>query len=285
MSQLKTDLTSIKERLERIETNLAKQSAQIKDREEKWEKMNEHIKQYKLNDSKPVKLNIGGDRFVTCINTLLKIPNTLFTRLLESPDINLEEEIYIERSGKLFKTILQFLRYNDFNYKNYSKQTLLDLLEEADFFDISPLFNQINDLTRDIELLNMEYSGDYIFKGQTAGTQKFEDLKSKDLQTGVCAKAPGFIIVELNGNWEFEEIDIGGWNGNTTLWYPGNGSGSKIYSSQDKNTWTQVGSISSSYATKIVTVKLKRSQARYIKFENKSYLGIGYLFVKRVPLE
>jgi len=278
-------LMGIKTRLEKIESNLAKQSQQIDDREEKWVKMENNIRQYKLNDSQRVKLNIGGEIFVSCVNTLLREPNTLFTKLLESNKLNLEEEIYIERRADLFKILLNYLRTGDFNYKSYSKQTLIDLKEEADFFNIFKIYNEIHDLTRDIELVKMEYSGDYTFKGQTAGTQKLEDLSNKDLKTGVCAKSPGFIIVELNGCWEFEEVDIGGFNGNTTLLYPGNGSGSKIYTSKDKITWESVGSISSGYASKIVTVKLKKSQGRYIKFEHTSYVGLGYLFVKRVPLD
>ena len=284
MSELKNDLSSIKARLEKIESNLAKQSQQIDDREGKLEKMEENIRLYKLNNSQRVKLNIGGELITTCINTLLKVPNTLFTKLLET-NIDLNEEIYIERRGDLFKVLLHYMRYNDFNYKNYNKQTLLELKEEADFFNIEPVYNQIHDLTRDIELVNFEYSGDYTYKGKTAGTQKLEDLKSKDQKTGICAKSPGFIIFELNGNWEFEEIDIQGWNGDTALWYPGNGSGAKIFTSQDKSTWLQVGTVSSSFASKIVACKLKRSQAKYIKFEHTSFVGMSHLFVKRVPLE
>lgn len=285
MSIIKTDLNNIKSRLEKIETNLAKQSQQIDEREEKWAKMENNIRQYKLNDSKKVTLNIGGELFTTCINTLLSEKNSIFAKMVESNKFNSDEEIYIERRSDLFKIILNFLRYKEFNYKNYSKKTLLELKEEADFYNIETIYNEIHDLTRDIELVSMEYSGDYVYKGKISGTQKCEDLKTKDLNTGVCTKSPGFIIVELNGCWEFEEIDIGGWNGNAVLWYNGNGSGSKIYTSKDKTTWDTVGTISSSYASKIITAKLKRTQAKYIKFEHASYIGLGHLFVKRVPLE
>jgi hypothetical protein len=284
MSLLKYDLNSIKLKLEKIEANLNKQSNQINEREEKWEMMEQNVKNFKLNNSRKVTLNIGGEVFVTCINTLFKIPNTLFQQIIDSDRLNLEEEIYIERSGFLFKILLKYMRYQEFNYKHYDKETLLDIKEEALFFGIDPLYEQILDLTKDIEFVKMEHSGNYTYKEKTAGTQLLEDLKTKDLLTGVCCKSPGFIIVELNGNWEFEEIEIAGFNGNSKLWYPGNGSGSKIYTSQDKKEWTLVGTVSSSYATKIVTCKLKKSQARYIKFENKSYVGIGHLFVKRVTL-
>ena len=81
---------------------------------------------------------------------------------------------------------------------------------------------------------------------------------------------------------EFEEMEIAGFNADPKLWYPENGSGSKIYTSMDKEKWTLVGNIPSGYGKKIVKVKPKKSQARYIKFEGTSYLGIGYLWVKKI---
>lgn len=284
MSILRTEINSIKERLEKIETNLTLQANQVEERELRQNSMNENINNYKQSNSPPVKLNVGGICFTTCVSTLLKEPDTLLAKIVQS-DVDLNEEIYIERSGELFKIFMNYLRYGSFNYKNYNKSTLLAIKEEADFYNFNKIYQEIYDLTRDIELVAFEHEGDYTYKGKTAGTQKIDDLKTMDLTTGICCKAPGKIIVEINGNWEFEEIEIAGYKGDTSLWYSGNGSGSKIYTSEDKVTWTQVGTVSSSFANKIVTVKLKRSQGRYIKFEHQSFIGFSYLFVHRVPLQ
>jgi hypothetical protein len=65
------------------------------------------------------------------------------------------------------------------------------------------------------------------------------------------------------------------------MWYPGNGSGASILTSKDKSSWVEVGKIPSNYTSTITTVKLKRTVAKYIKFQHNSYLGIGFLNIIR----
>lgn len=283
MSTVKNTLTSLRERLDKLEVNLASQADFIETREKRLHLMEKNIELYRSSESQKVMLNVGGIEFVTCKHTLLSIPDNLFTELLTKVDLS--QEIYIERKGEIFRIILDYFRTKNFNYKHHNLKTLLELKEEAEFFRVDALYTELDNLTKDIELVSYEHSGNYVYKGVTAGTQIVDDVKNKDLTKGICAKSPGFITFELNGNWEFEEIEIAGWNGDTKIWYPGNGSGAKIYTSEDKEKWTQVGTVSSSYASKIVTCKLKRSQGRYLKFEHNSFVGLGYLFVKRLPLE
>ena len=285
---VKSELLGMKAKLEMIEANLAKQSKQIDERDDKWSKMETNIKLTKSNISQRVYLNIGGTKFTTTVSTLLSDNTSIFNKILSSKELSLTEEIYIERRGDIFEILLQYFRTGKFNYKNYNKQKLLEIKEEADFFNIEKIYNEIDELTRDIEIIGYEHSGDYIYKGKIAGTQKVEDIKTKDQSTGICAKGPnGFIILELKGNAEFQEIEIAGWAGDKNLWYPGNGSGAKIYISLDKENWgTSVGSVSSSFATKIVTIKLKeKCFAKYVKFECNTYIGFGYIYLKRIELE
>lgn len=285
MATVKSEILDMKAKLEKIEANLAKQAKQIQEREDKWKKMEHNIKLLKANTSQKVFLNIGGVKFTTTVSTLISDSTSIFNSILSSKEVNLNEELYIERRGDLFEILLNYLRTGEFNYKLYKKQFLLELKEEADFFNIQKIYEEIDDLTKDIEITNFEYSGDYVFKGQLAGTQKLEDIKTKDLNTGICANTPGMITFELKNQSEFQELEVAGYNGNTKLWYPGNGSGAKIYVSSDKKEWEQVGTLSSSYASKIVLIKLKKKcLAKYIKFENTSYIGLGYFFVKRIEL-
>jgi len=99
---------------------------------------------------------------------------------------------------------------------------------------------------------------------------------------GVCTGSPGWIVVEMKRECEFEEMEIAGWKGDPTIWYAENGSGATILTSNDKEKWTQVGSIPSGYGNKIVKVKVKKSYGKWIKFQYTSYLGIGYLNVKKI---
>lgn len=132
-------------------------------------------------------------------------------------------------------------------------------------------------LIKGVLFVSFEINGEYTSGSQKAGTQKVNDLKDKSLSTGIRATSSGWIIVELNNVKEFDEIEIAGWNGNTSLWSPSNGSGASIMTSIDKNNWKTVGTIPSGYSSTIITVKLTKSIGKYIKFSHNSYLGLGYL--------
>lgn len=132
-----------------------------------------------------------------------------------------------------------------------------------------------------IEFVRFFSSGNYGYGGQTAGTNKVEDLKDRSLSKGICANTPGWITIELNNEWEIEEIEIGGYNGNTSLWGASNGASAQISTSKDNNTWLNVGTLPSTYGAVITTVRLTKSVGRFIKFQNNSYMGIGFLEIKK----
>lgn len=99
------------------------------------------------------------------------------------------------------------------------------------------------------------------------------------MSTGIVAASPGWIIIEFNKEWEFEEIEIAGFNGNTSAFAVSNGANCQILTSKDKSNWVSVGSIPGNYGAFIQKVRLTKSSAKYIKFQHNSYLGIGYLDV------
>ncbi len=99
---------------------------------------------------------------------------------------------------------------------------------------------------------------------------------------GVCTGANGWVIIEMKRECEFEEMEVAGWKGNSAIWYGENGSGSTISTSLDKDKWTKIGNIPSGYGSKITKVKVKKSSAKFIKFEHTSYLGLGYLDIKKI---
>ena len=79
---------------------------------------------------------------------------------------------------------------------------------------------------KDIELIAFDFKGPYLYKGDVAGTNLLEDVKINNLDTGaICSASPGEILFTLNSDWEFCELEIGGYKGDTKLWYPENGSG------------------------------------------------------------
>lgn len=280
---LKEELFNLKNRLETIEGQLTSQSKEIETRELKWDSIDKNIKYVLSTQGDRVRLNIGGKIFSTSVNTLLTIRDSFLARLVESGKIDIKEEIFIDRTPKIFPFILDFYRFRKLDYKKLTKADSILLREEAEYYAITEIVNLLDDRLKEPQFVKFESSGPYVYQGVTAGTNNVEDLGSKDQNFGVCCTSPGKITVEMNSEWDFQEIEVGGWTGNSKVWYPDNGSGAKIFSSVDKIKWTEVGKIPSGFGTKIKTVKLKaKTTGRYLKFESTSYLGIGYLRVVKI---
>jgi hypothetical protein len=132
-------------------------------------------------------------------------------------------------------------------------------------------------LFEEIELVSFEFNDKFIYKNQVAGTNDIKDLSDRTCLKGICAKFPGWIIIELNKVWTFDEIEIGGYGGNPSLWGATNGANATVSTSTEKMNWNVVGTIPGNYTNQIQRVKLSYSSAKYIKFSSSNYLGIGYL--------
>ncbi|XP_059150667.1 BTB/POZ domain-containing protein KCTD6-like [Physella acuta] len=93
-------------------------------------------------------LNVGGVLYTTTTATLLKFPESMLGSLLgrgmpSTKDAN--GHLFIDRDGHTFRHILNFLRCSQLCLPANFKE--LDLLSaEADFYQISPLIDAINDL-------------------------------------------------------------------------------------------------------------------------------------------
>jgi len=110
-------------------------------REEKWLKMDKEASQISVNITDIIKLNIGGDRFATKAETLLKIKDTLFYKILISKKFDPKNEIFFDRFSTYFVYILDYLRYDRLNLKRFKKIELEELLIEVEYFEVKLLIN------------------------------------------------------------------------------------------------------------------------------------------------
>ena len=277
---LKEELYKLKNRLETIEDQLTSQSNEIESRESKWSKIEPNMNYVISTQGDRIKLNIGGKLFTTSVNTILSIRDSFLARLIESGKVDLKEEVFFDRSPSVFHVILDYYRYKKVDYKKMNKKEILQLKDDAEYFAIYDIFNYLEEKTREPLIIAVEKSGDYVFKGNVVGQNQASELNNKDLNTGICSNTPGKIIVELNTDYEIKGLEIGGFTGDSAAWYADNGAGAKIFLSLDKLTWVDVGKIPSGIGKGIKSTKFtKPSFGKYIKFESKSYLGIGYIKV------
>lgn len=281
MDVLNQSLLSLSSKLTSFEETLEKKLKELDKKGLHWFKMDfRRDELLKEGRDKRVSLDIGGRRFFTTLGTLLSQEDTVFYNLILTEQWDPQEELFIDRSYKHFDKILSYLRHSSLDLLNFSSITIAEILEEADFYKLEGLRELLEKALIEIKFLGFTCSGLYRSGNRSAGTNNIEDLNNtedRSLLKGICTDYTGWIEIEFNREAEFEEIEIGGYNGNTSLYAASNGANSQISTSMDRSSWTQVGVTPSDYGAQIKTVKLTRSKAKFIKFQCGSYLGIGYL--------
>jgi hypothetical protein len=286
-SGLNEGLLDLKVQLESLEVEMVNQMLAIEAKEAEWNKVDAEL-EAKIRNTKDetVTLNIGGKIFKTRLSTLISAKDSLFAQLIASNKLDFSNEVFIDRSYTYFPYIMSYLRNKKLVgseklvTKDYSK-----LLEEAQYYEIQELAEIITEILREIKFVKFETNGTYSSAGTIAGTNKIEDLNNhedRSLKKGICATYPGWIIFELNRQVEWDQCELGGWAGNTSLWGASNGSSSIIYTSLDKTNWTQVGTIPSNFGSTIIDVSVIKSSCKYIKIQGSSYVGIGYFRIKKI---
>lgn len=276
---IRDELLVLKGKLELLEKELTDQMMELEVKAERWAKIDEDAELLIKTKNSVLYLDVGGKKFQTKLDTLLSIKDTLFYKLILTEQIDVSKEVFIDRNNDYFHIILSFLRNKKVNLSGYNGKILKEILEEAQFYEMTDLIANIDDSLSVVVFTEFEVNGNYMSGGTLAGTQEVECLNNTEDRTltkGICATSPGVITLTLNREVEFEEVEIAGWGGNTGIWATTNGASSKFMTSTDKITWLQVGNTGSNYGV-IGTIKMTKSKAKYIRIEATGYLGLGYL--------
>ena len=93
-------------------------------------------------------LNVGGTHYTTSMSTLMKYPDSMFGRMLNSSIDSEKDEngaYFIDRDGPLFRHVLNFMRNGTLSLpENFNE--LKSLKSEADFYQIQPLIAALDNL-------------------------------------------------------------------------------------------------------------------------------------------
>jgi predicted flavoprotein YhiN len=94
-----------------------------------------------------VELNVGGTHYTTTRTTLSAFPESMLAALVRDNGFDLKKRadgrVFIDRDGKLFKYILQFLRDRDLDVEVLRNDVVTRLKREAAFFCLDELENKI----------------------------------------------------------------------------------------------------------------------------------------------
>lgn len=269
------EIKSLKDKLANLELEFSAklEEAERNEKEEERKALRLKMSDNIISKKDPViQINVGGTLFKCSSSILRSLKGSIFEEIYKN-DESLKEIYFVDRNPFYFNTLLNYIRSKIFNPKDYDRDELLEIKQECDYYALIEMANIVDDILSKVEFVSMDCAPKY----SNCGNHKLEDLKDKDLTTGVCVQSTYYITIELNFDHEFEKIEIGGFTGNNGSWAPSNGQGAKIATSIDKNNWKDVGDIPNNFGSTIITVPLKKSIARYIRFKHTSYLGLGYL--------
>jgi len=280
---LKGDLKGLKDRLQIIETDFQEKLSDVEKKNEKYSAIDKQIANLLTKSNPLICLNVGGKIFKTKLSTLLSEKDTYFyfiiSQRLENNE-KIDDEMFFDRSYANFDYFMDYLRTKRFSLGGSTRGDLEDLYADAIFYGFSVIVSQIEELMMECTLVNMDGSS---AKYSTCGSHDVKDLADKDLNKGITVMSPYTIIIEFNMTQTFNQIEVGGFNGDNNNFGVTNGSNAQIFVSSDKVNWgSEVGKLPSDYGNQIQTVTLNMTvTAKYIKFQHNTYLGMGYLNIKR----
>lgn len=93
----------------------------------------------------PVSLNVGGEIYTTTLDTLTHHRDSMLGAMFTGQIPVLRDNrghVFIDRDGKIFRYILNYLRSNSLDLPDGFSEVAL-LRREADFFQIHPLLEEI----------------------------------------------------------------------------------------------------------------------------------------------
>lgn len=272
---LKKDILELESKYNFLIKEIENKETKMKNTEKKLQELQ------KINEGYCI-LNVGGERFSISLYNLKLKKGTLFFKQIQRKEINIGKEVFYDRDPLYFPYILNFLKSGKLEIDNFSSDQKDDLLAEASFYEIGFIVEKLKATVAEVEFSKYEFSGEFKYNEIVVGTNNVKDLKDKSLQKGIVANTPGTITITLSREVEFEEINIAGYNGNSTAWFVGNGRGANIMTSKDNNQWVNVATIPNEFGHEIIKINLTKSKARYIKFTHTDYIGIGYLDIKDI---
>ncbi|CAF5126129.1 unnamed protein product, partial [Rotaria sp. Silwood1] len=130
-------------------TALEKELANVSNEEKEWKDIK--VKLATTSIQGKVILDVGGDKYATNVETLTREKNTFFTALF-SKQCQLERDpddksIFIDRNGKIFTYILEYLRTNMVPPNVMKDETLLSSLSiEAEYFRLHILIDILTNI-------------------------------------------------------------------------------------------------------------------------------------------
>lgn len=143
-----------------------------------------------------VKLDVGGKRFHTSKSTIMSQDTMLSALVSERWNPNKDEYVFIDRDGKHFRKILNFLRDGEISRPNTSED-LEELKKEANFYSIVKLSKLLEKYEKS-EIVKLDVGGKRFHTSKS--TIMSQDTKLSELLSEErMPDKDGYIFIDRNG--------------------------------------------------------------------------------------
>lgn len=108
-----------------------------------------------------VTLSVGGTKYETTIDTLCRDPDSMLAAMFSGRHAaarNSKGHYFIDRDGKLFSYILNYLRNQQINIPAKKLKIIPDLILEAEYFQINSLINDLKEIQSKLHTPTISYS-------------------------------------------------------------------------------------------------------------------------------
>lgn len=245
---------------------------------EKDEIVNQIIKE---NLNTIITLNIGGKIFQILVPTLLSVKDTLFYQMVCQPDkfqikSDNSTEWFFDRASDLFDYILDYVRYKSIDYSIFTIKQLVELKEEANFYNIWDMVKYFESRPLELKLETYDTVCFYEINGNFLGNTNLESLDNKDLTSGFALRYPGNITFTLNYVWNIQCIKYGNFISERMTF---SNDCCKIQVSEDNKIWREASFLPCTLGKEIITLNINKKNVKYISLTPQGNLGIGYFKV------
>jgi hypothetical protein len=314
-SDVMSYIKDLKTKLFSLEDNYSKRLKDLEIRESKITKLEQKMKDVIDLQNNVIFFNIGGEK--VAVSKIL-IQSCIYDNILKDVIENLldigrslkdVENVFIDRNVKQFFFIIEIMRKGSLILQGKQAKLKLprNINHKAFIQDINFYFKQ--DAEKVLEDISLYYyeddnSSKIVYLNRTDSillsckvstnlpndlldayrASNIDDIRKKTSAKAFFVSYDSELVVELTYPTKIELIEVKPFTFDLDSWYPGEGAGTFIFTSNDNKEWDFLATIPEEYGSDmemIYPVFFEPRVAKYVKFQTGDFtLSVSYLKIK-----
>jgi hypothetical protein len=308
-SDVMSYIKDLKNKLFSLEENYCKRMKVLENREHAESRLDQKIKDLVELQKEILTFNIGGEKvnvsrnlIESCIydNILKDVIENLLDIGRSSKDV---ENVFIDRSAKTFYYIVELIRKSKLIHQNKEAKLIIPNAYDAKVFLNEVQFYFKQDAERVLEDIVIGYQTEkgVVYLNQNISIIEsckvstvlpnemldpyrasiYDDIRKKSSNKAFFVSYDSEFVVNLTHSTKLNSIEVKPFTFDLDSWYPGEGAGAFIFTSNDGNEYDFLAAIPDDYGSDLQVVyriDFDPRVAKYIKFQTGDFtLSICYL--------